>query len=181
MNSSGGGWTTILNRVDGSQSFYMNWDSYKHGFGNLGGEFWLGLEKIYYLTRYEVNEMLFELVDWENGQEDAHYDYFSIGSEEEKYILKLVGGFTGSVGDGFTDQAGMKFSTPDKDRDVIETNCAAIAKGGWWFRSCKLANPTGLYIVGGNMSDDLSGITWYPWHGSHYSLKEVRMMIRPKE
>lgn len=50
METRGGGWTYIHNRFEGAQEFYQNWHEYKHGFGNLGGEFWLGLENIYQLT-----------------------------------------------------------------------------------------------------------------------------------
>lgn len=50
MTTDGGGWTYIHNRVDGSQDFYQDFESYKSGFGNLAGEFWLGLEYIHQLT-----------------------------------------------------------------------------------------------------------------------------------
>ena len=48
MESDGGGWTVYQRRQDGSEDFYRDWDDYVSGFGDLTGEFWLGLEKIYY-------------------------------------------------------------------------------------------------------------------------------------
>ena len=34
----------IQRRMDGSVSFTKNWNQYADGFGNLDGEFWLGIQ-----------------------------------------------------------------------------------------------------------------------------------------
>ncbi|KOB72875.1 Angiopoietin-like 1 [Operophtera brumata] len=49
------------NRYDGSQDFYKSWSDFKYGFGNLAGEFWLGLEKLNYLTNQKLYELRVEL------------------------------------------------------------------------------------------------------------------------
>ena len=50
MVTRGGGWVSVLKRVDGSQNFYLNWNEYKNGFGSLPGEHWVGLDHLSELT-----------------------------------------------------------------------------------------------------------------------------------
>ncbi|KAJ3664112.1 hypothetical protein Zmor_008305 [Zophobas morio] len=183
MKTRGGGWTYILNRFDGSEAFYVKWDSYKQGFGNLGGEFWLGLEKIHLLTGYEFNELLVEIVDWDNKQVDAHYNTFTVGNEKEGYVLKILEGYSGTAGDSFKNEVGMRFTTRDKDQDVWnEGNCASFSEAAWWYRSCKWSHPTGKYFKDSRTGKDyLKGIYWVGYRGNTYSHKQIRMMVRPRE
>nr|CAD7464222.1 unnamed protein product [Timema tahoe] len=53
-NNRSGIYRVIQNRFEGTVDFYKGWQDYKYGFGNIGGEFWLGLEKLHLLTNYKV-------------------------------------------------------------------------------------------------------------------------------
>ncbi|TMW41512.1 hypothetical protein DOY81_013409, partial [Sarcophaga bullata] len=46
----GGVWTVIERRINGSVDFYRNFSEYKTGFGNIDGEFFIGLDKLHALT-----------------------------------------------------------------------------------------------------------------------------------
>ena len=50
METAGDGWTVFQQRQDGSIDFYHGWNEYVAGFGDLMGEFWLGLEAIHRLS-----------------------------------------------------------------------------------------------------------------------------------
>ena len=54
----GGGWTVIQSRKDGSVDFKKrDWVEYEDGFGNLHGEFWIGLRSMHCLTSQENWEL----------------------------------------------------------------------------------------------------------------------------
>ena len=90
----GRGWTVFQRRVDGSVDFYKNWLDYKNGFGNLFGEFWLGLYKIHRLSATGQNELRVDLETFENERAYAVYKSFSVGNESKVYILN-AGNFAG--------------------------------------------------------------------------------------
>jgi len=88
QTTAGGGWTIFQKRVDGSVDFYRGWADYKNGFGNLNGEFWLGLDKIHRLTKTK-NRLRVDLEDTAGKTAYAEYDMFSVTSERSKYKLSL--------------------------------------------------------------------------------------------
>ncbi|KAF5290655.1 hypothetical protein FQR65_LT01945 [Abscondita terminalis] len=183
MQTRGGGWTIIHNRFDGAQDFYQNWNEYKHGFGNLGGEFWLGLENIHQLTGSNVNELLIELQDLDSVNKTAYYGAFSVGSEIEGYPLKVLGGYNGDAGDSLIYHAGSRFSTKDMDQDSwAEGSCAQAHGGAWWYRSCDMSNLNGKYLSGELPAQYVyQGMYWGEFRGSQYSLLRARMLVRPRE
>ena len=80
-------------RYDGSVDFYRGWVDYKRGFGNLNGEFWLGLDKIHRLTVSNSNKLR---VDLEDVSGNTRYGYFVVANETEKYTLSL-GNYSGKL------------------------------------------------------------------------------------
>ena len=90
----GEGWLVFQKRLDGSVDFYRGWTEYKNGFGNLSGEFWLGLDKIHRLTSSGKYKLRVDLEDFARNTYYAEYDLFEVASETEKYKLSL-GTYTG--------------------------------------------------------------------------------------
>ncbi|KXJ05008.1 Angiopoietin-related protein 7, partial [Exaiptasia diaphana] len=89
QKTAGGGWTVIQKRQDGSVDFYRGWNAYKNGFGDLKGEFWLGLDKINRLTHQAKSRLRVDLMDTKGKTAYAEYDYFAVASERAKYKLSL--------------------------------------------------------------------------------------------
>ena len=89
QTTAGGGWTVFQKRIDGSVDFNLNWSDYKHGFGNLSGEFWLGLDRIHRLTLDNNSMLRVDMEDFEGGSAYAEYSFFGVRSEHEKYQLIL--------------------------------------------------------------------------------------------
>ncbi|XP_061386663.1 ficolin-2-like [Musca vetustissima] len=168
----------IQRRMDGSEDFYRTWAEYKQGFGNSSGEFFIGLDKLNELTNSRPYELLIVMEDWENDRRFARYDEFIIGTEAEKYVLKVLGKYSGSAGDGLSFARGMKFSTKDHDNDESSSNCAVKYTGAWWYEKCHDSNLNGSYLRGKNTKSG-QGVVWYQFKGSDYSFKFVEMILRP--
>ncbi|XP_071348591.1 angiopoietin-related protein 1b [Trachinotus anak] len=174
-----GGWTVIQSRRDGSVNFFRNWDNYKSGFGNIDGEYWLGLEGIYNLGRQRDYKLLVELEDWMGKKVYAQYSSFHLEPESEGYRLRL-GTYQGNAGDSLSSHNGKQFTTLDRDKDAFSGNCAHFHKGGWWYNACGQANLNGVWYTGGvYRSKFQDGIFWADYGGGFYSMKSVRMLIRP--
>ncbi|XP_063915249.1 ficolin-2-like [Zophobas morio] len=176
MDTKGGGWTYFMRRFNGSQNFFQNWEDYKNGFGDLEGEFWLGLEHLYELTGDTINELLFVLTDWEGKTVKSHFKEFRIGNEKERYALDVIRGYSGDGGQSFMSQLKWKFSTGDK-QDAFGS-CVNTYHGPWWYGpGCFHVKLTGKYLRGKTESY-AEGIHYSEFHGFRYSLKKVKMMVR---
>ena len=90
MQTDGGGWTVFQRRQDSSVNFYRGWQDYKNGFGDLNGNFWLGLDKIHLLTKSGQNVLRVDLTDWTDDTAYAKYGSFSVASESDAYRMNYV-------------------------------------------------------------------------------------------
>uniref|UniRef100_A0A665TJK0 Fibrinogen C domain containing 1 n=1 Tax=Echeneis naucrates TaxID=173247 RepID=A0A665TJK0_ECHNA len=182
MTTDGGGWTVIQRREDGSVNFFRGWEAYRDGFGTTRGEHWLGLQRIFSLTRFGGFELRIDMADFDNATAFAHYGDFSVGRdsvnpEEDGYPLN-VDQYSGTAGDSLLKHSGMRFTTKDRDQDQSENNCAAYYQGAWWYRNCHTSNLNGQYLRGGHASY-ADGVEWSSWTGWQYSLRFIEMKIRP--
>ncbi|NXF53266.1 ANGL4 protein, partial [Oceanites oceanicus] len=177
---STGGWTVIQRRTDGSVDFDQLWDAYKNGFGDLHGDFWLGLEKIHHLVQEGRYNLLIELEDWEGNSQVVQF-VFSLGDESTAYMLNLLGPLSGELENAIGDFRQLPFSTRDRDHDLkADTNCAKHLSGGWWFSTCGHANLNGKYFrsIPRQRHERKQGIFWKTWKGRYYPLKSTTMKIQ---
>ncbi|KAK2909539.1 hypothetical protein Q8A67_005376 [Cirrhinus molitorella] len=173
-----GGWTVIQRRMDGSVNFYRPWNQYKRGFGNVEGEYWLGLENMHQLTRKNKYMLRVDLEDFEGNEVFALYSSFSVGSEADGYKLHVSGFTDGGAGDSLSGHNGFKFSTFDRDQDVFENNCAKTFLGGFWYTACHGTNPNGMYLWGEDPTHYAIGNVWSSWKGYAVGMKFIIMRIK---
>ena len=177
METDGGGWTVFQRRMDGSEEFYLKWADYVKGFGNVEGEYWLGLSKIHRLANSNMKqELRVDLADFLGDTAYAKYGTFYIEGESTDYTLR-VEGYSGTAGDALSYHDGSKFTTKDNDNDneSYNANCAIVYRGAWWYNNCHFSSLNGQYYDGGVINT--RGIIWAKWR-SAYSLKYSDMKIR---
>ncbi len=162
--------------------FYRGWVDYEKGFGNLTGEFWLGLNFLNRITAISStaagNELRVDLKDFDGYSAYAKYGKFSIGDSTDKYRL-TVSDYSGTTGDSLAwFHNGYQFSTKDQDNDACSScNCAQQYEGAWWYRICHHSSLNGVYL-GGPHPNNARGVVWNSWTGYYYSLKSAEMKLR---
>ena len=186
MSTNGGGWTVFQRRLDGSVDFYRGWSDYKIGFGDLNGEFWLGLDKIHRLTE-QAQTLRVDLMDFYDSRLHAQYTGFQISDEPSSYSLRYTS-YSGNAGNALAVHKGMEFTTKDRDNDMMTSsdmayrlgrssgNCAVDWKGAWWYYRCHQSNLNGLYLKN-EKSTNYSGIVWSTWLDG-IPLKFTEMKLR---
>ncbi|CAH3134848.1 unnamed protein product [Porites lobata] len=182
MTTNSGGWTVFQRRLNGSVDFFQGWESYKNGFGDLNGEFWLGNDNLHRLTASSDVMLRVDMEDFDGNITHAEYTTFQVADEADKYRI-TIGGYNGTAGDSMPHKwhLNLQFSTKDVDSDLHPDNCAVLLSGAWWYHSCSWANLNGLYRRGSyNTSYLPHGVKWVTFRGQYYSLKRTEMKLKPK-
>ena len=94
MDTDGGGWTVFQRRQDGSESFLRGHSEYIAGFGDLNGEFWLGLDAIHCLAPTQsdrsVTTLRVDLRDSQGNPGNATFETFGILNSDTQYELVVA-------------------------------------------------------------------------------------------
>ncbi|XP_020626691.1 ficolin-2-like [Orbicella faveolata] len=167
MVTDGGGWTVFQRRLDGSVDFFLGWESYKNGFGNLKGEFWLGNDNLHRLTAAGNVSLRVDLEDFEDDIRYAEYTTFKVADEEDNMHLPTLNGF-------LFFHSNQPYSTKDSDSSG---GCPQTHKGAWWYKTCHGSNLNGLYLEGSH-SSFADGVNWNSFRGVEYSLKRTEMKVK---
>ncbi|KAJ8033978.1 Ficolin-1 [Holothuria leucospilota] len=93
-----GGWTVIQRRQDGGGiTFQRNWIEYKDGFGFLSQEFFLGNEKLSFLTNQDTYQLRIDFTYASGVSYYALYNFFRISDEFSSFALTSVGQYSGTA------------------------------------------------------------------------------------
>ena len=181
MTTKGGGWIVMQKRFDGSFDFYRNWATYKNGFGNVHGEYWLGNDFVHQYTNSHSTEMLGEATAFDGVRAAIMLKGFKLGDEAvSKYTLQfdnctvLTNGTDNRLCDSWEYSNNRQFSTLDVNNDCTH----AFNDGAWWHFHCFKVNFNGRYSKVPTVAGNAKNIHWADFRGLHESLKETKMLIR---
>ncbi|XP_056003548.1 fibrinogen-like protein A [Ostrea edulis] len=97
MATSGGGWTVIQNRVNGTMNFNRSWEEYRTGFGDAFTSYWIGNAIIHQFTKESSASLYISVTNVDGTSLYIIYDNFSILGEGNQYSLNITGAYSGSL------------------------------------------------------------------------------------
>ncbi|XP_050741933.1 angiopoietin-related protein 7-like [Drosophila biarmipes] len=173
---AGSGWMVIQRRFDGKVDFNVTDKTrYENGFGDINGDFWIGIETIHQLTTSHRQELYVQLVDFDDVTAYARYDNFCVGDKESNYKLKSLGNYSGNAGDALRAHEKQIFQM------LWYTDKSLYF---WWSADKHQCDLNGQFsttkqVLEGVVAD---GIWWGNWYlgNKRFTLKSCKMLIRPK-
>ncbi|XP_070174233.1 angiopoietin-related protein 4-like [Littorina saxatilis] len=131
------GRTYVFEQKKGDVDFNRPWQDYVHGFGQVSGDHWLGLDHVRHLTLNEGKNygLKFTLTLFNGTKVYVLYSDFKLGGADTGYTFTMNPNVPNrSPGDCLSPLVGAPFSTYDNDRDnSTSINCAQQQGGGWWY------------------------------------------------
>nr|AJA37873.1 fibrinogen-related protein [Littorina littorea] len=179
QTTDGGGWTVFQRRQGGSVGsvdFYRGWEAYRGGFGDLQGNFWLGLDNLHSLTSSRDSLLRIDLRKFDGTNGSAIYTGFHVAGVDQNFKLNFDSFAGGSAGDSLSYHNKQQFSTYDADHDSSNINCARKRLGAWWYKACDFSHLNGRYKDSRVYGED--GVVWNGFDG-HFSLTFSEMKMRP--
>ncbi|NWY76881.1 ANGL3 protein, partial [Erithacus rubecula] len=138
---------------------------------------WLGLKKIYSITKQGSYLLRIELQDWRGNRRHIEYS-FSLGGPSSNFSLQLARR-AGSIPNALPERATLRFGTAD----TRPASCPLSQQGGWWHSECEETNLNGKYVTPRSRGrlDRGKGLYWKPKKGRYYLLKSTKLMIHPTD
>ena len=142
---------TIQRRISDSVDFDRDWNDYVTGFGEVHGNYWIGLENIHQLTTTHNVSLDIDIETFEGEPFTLKLEEFSVGNAANNYAMHFSGESQSSdrvKGMIFpSNYQDAMFTTRDRDNDgMSSSNCASDRyRGGWWYDTCTRINPNGNY------------------------------------
>ena len=180
---------TIQRRISNSVDFDRDWDDYVNGFGDVDGNYWMGLEEIHQLTTTHDVCLDIDIETFEGDPFTLKLQTFPVGNATCNYTLNFSGESQSSDRIKSTIfleiYNNMMFSTQDRDNDIWPENCASdIYRGGWWYGNCGRITPNGNYE--GDVTPTYTGI-FVPYidtpsgtPANTKAVKSIEMIIRTR-
>ncbi|KAH8325430.1 hypothetical protein KR067_011421, partial [Drosophila pandora] len=116
----GSGWMLVFSKHYYSEIFNLTYDQYINGFGDVKGEYFIGLEKLHILTSQKPHEVYISYSTPLSAVFHRFYNLtcenFVVGDRSEGYSLKQIDGCRGDTSH-FNLIQETKFSTFDRDQD----------------------------------------------------------------
>ena len=174
------GWIIIQRRVDASVSFERSWDEYVAGFGDVDGNFWLGLEAMHDLTTAQPMSLQIDVVPFYIPAVSIPYQQFHVGDAASDYLLTITSntsGYNNLYNSMHYYHSGNKFSTYDRDNDMYVASCAELFRAGWWFNNCGRVHINGVYGGASGIETYNMGMN-YLSDNNNEPIRTVTMKIR---
>ena len=142
---------TIQRRISDIVDFDRDWVDYVNGFGDVDGNYWLGLEEIHQLTTAHDVSLFINIETFDGEPFTLKLETFLVGNSASNYSMNFTEYTHSSDRVNFqlfnTNYDGLMFTTRDRDNDLRNNaNCASGPRnGGWWYHGCGHVNLNGNY------------------------------------